>query len=142
MAATVYAAFIAAGEDPIQGVEACIGTGATKEFADFMRNLDLPDPEELLANPDAIKWPADRDDMVFAMLSSVVAVVLAKNLPARWASSWKVIRSATQAEKADLAAVVARTLINNKPKNATFPASEIASLTPILKQAGLFEQAA
>jgi hypothetical protein len=140
MAATIYAAFEAAQEDPIQGVEACVGTAAARELASFLKNMDLPDPEELLAHPESIKWP-DRDDIAFVMLASMTSAVLAKNTPQRWNSSLKVVSSAIGAGKTDLAIISAMTLLqeNNKPKGAIIPALEIAAMFPMLQKSGIFE---
>jgi hypothetical protein len=140
MAATIYAAFNAAGEDPIQGVEACVGTGAAREFSSFIRNMDLPDPETLLAAPDKIKWP-DRDDIAFAMLASVTSVVLAKNTALRWTNAMKVVCSAVSAGKTDLAVISATTLLdkNNRAHNAALPAAEMSKMFPMLQKSGILE---
>lgn len=139
MAASVYAAFEAAGEDPLQGIAACVGDSAAKEFAAYVSNLDLPDPEDLLRDPSNIVWPDKRDDKAFAMITSVVSAVIARNQPKRWEASWKVLSSANRAGKADLVVIVCKTLLKNKPAGATQPVTELAELAEILKRAGAFE---
>ena len=139
MAATAYAAFDAAGEDPLQAVAACVGDAAAQEFAKYVTNLDLPDPETLLENPEGIHWPENRDDKAFAMLSSVVAAVISKPQPKRWETCWRVLSSAVKAGKDDLVVVVARTLMRAKPANAKTPVQDLANLTKIFQLAGCFD---
>ena len=55
----------------------CVGTGAIREYLLWREELDLPDPEELLANPTKYKHPV-RGDRAFAILASVVAAFLRK----------------------------------------------------------------
>ena len=138
MAATVYAAFTSANEDPIQGVEACVGIASAREFASFIKNMDLPDPEALLADPSSVVWP-DRDDQAFVILSSVTSRVLVNNTPKRWNSGMKIIASAVRNKKADLATVTVTTLLNNQPPGAEIPVDELEEIFPILRDSGLFE---
>lgn len=134
MAATVYAAFEAAGEDPIQGVEACVGPGAATEFASFIKNLDLPDPEKVL-EAGKIEWP-ERDDLVFAIMTSLASAVIHNNKPKRWETCIKILCSGVQAKKADLAAISVKILLENKPGGVTMPAAEISQLWELMQNSG------
>jgi len=112
-----------------------VGDGAAMEYLQWRSQLDLPDPEVVLANPELLKLPR-RNDRAFAVLASVVAVVLANNTPERWEQSWGVVQRYLDAGKQDVAALAARQLARNRPKGAA-AVPTIAELLPILEAAGL-----
>jgi hypothetical protein len=49
----------------------------------WLSQQGLPDPEDILANPDSLKLPL-RGDLAVAIVSSVLARVAANNTPERW----------------------------------------------------------
>jgi hypothetical protein len=51
-----------------------IGDAIAHEFMGYLRDLDLPNPEEVLANPAKFKRPV-RQDQTFALLASLVSRV-------------------------------------------------------------------
>ena len=61
-----------------------IGDGAGIELLTFAEELDLPDPDRVLANPEAFALP-ERGDRQLAFLTAVVAAVQAR--PSQWRSS-------------------------------------------------------
>lgn len=113
-----------------------VGQAPALEFLAWKRELDLPNPEDLLRNPESLKL-TPRSDRNFAILNAVTSAVLSNNTAARWTAGFKVLAEAVKQEAADLAAATARTLAQNKPNGATIPVNELKALTPILKQAGL-----
>lgn len=138
--ATVLAAAKAAnaGED-VEDIliRGCVGDGAAIAFRNWIKTLDLPDPEALLANPALFK-PSVRGDLSFTILCSVVAAVLRNNTPERWEAGWEIINR--QADKAaDIAAAVCGPLAKNRPSvNGTaleIPESVQEKLFPILQTA-------
>lgn len=119
----------------VQCVGGCVGPGAGLEFVQYISELDLPDPELVLANPDSLKLP-DRGDRAFAVLTAVVAVVLANNTPKRWNAGWAVLAKATTQQRPDIAASSARLLAQNRPGDTKLP-KEVSAFVPILKAAGI-----
>jgi hypothetical protein len=113
----------------------CVGAGAAMEFLTYASELDLPDPEAVLANPDSLKLP-DRGDRAFAVLTAVVSAVLAKNTPKRWNAAWAVLAKATTQQRPDIAASSARLLAQNRPADTKLP-KEVTVFVPILKAAGI-----
>ena len=76
-------------------VTGCVGDGPAIEFADFDRDASqLPDPEDLLADPSAWKPDLKRLDLLFASLHAVVAVVVSNLTPDRWDAAWKLLEIA------------------------------------------------
>jgi len=128
-----------AGDDAdevIEMVSGCIGPADTTEFATWLKQMDLPDPEEILKNPKGYTFP-ERGDHTYAVLASVAAAVANRNTPERWEKGWDVIASAADQAKTDLAVMAARVLATNQPKGAKGVPEQVAKLTPILKAAGL-----
>lgn len=86
-------------------LEGCIGTGAANEFLRYARNLDLPDPKEVLNNPASTKIPA-RNDQMTALLASVHHEAIAQmsiNPPVIWSRWGDVLSMVLDQGKGDIA---------------------------------------
>lgn len=127
---------LAAHEVVLTLLGGCVGPGAALEFLTFAGELDLPDPEAVLANPSSLKLP-DRGDRAYAVLTSVVSVVLAKPSAPRWYAAWEVLEKAVEARRLDVAGGSARLLARNRPKDAMRPPPAMKAFEPMLKAMGL-----
>ncbi len=112
----------------------CVGQGPGIEFLGWLAELDLPDPEVVLADPAAFQLP-ERGDRAYAALMSVAAAVAARATPERWAAGWEVLGRAGE-QVPDVAAMAARTLVRCRPDGAATPAGAAVFL-PLLRDAGL-----
>jgi hypothetical protein len=115
-------------------VTGAVGEGAGVELLMWHLELDLPDPEEVLADPDGFRVPT-RGDRLHAMLSAVAAAVAAKPTVERWLAGWRVLARAGEGAP-DVAAVAARVLARCRPPRAVAP-PEVKLFAPVLKDAGL-----
>ncbi len=139
MAATLLAAARAAGFDTGDEVTAhlvtgCVGAGPGIELLAWLDDLDLPDPEVVLADPSAFELPG-RGDRAHAVLTSVAASVAADPTVERWAAGWQVLGRAGE-QAPDIAALAARILVACQPDGAATP-PEAAVFLPVLRDAGL-----
>lgn len=146
MAARLMAAAKAAGHDDLSdvmmhSVAGCVGPGAATEFLAWLKDADLPDPEEILKNPTKFKLPS-RSDRQFAVLASVVAAVTANLTPDRWTACWKVLGKAATDGPRDVAASASATLLRLFKKHSTLPLphDEIRAFKPMLQAAGALPQ--
>lgn len=114
----------------------CVGAGAGHEFLTYCAEVDLPDPEAVLADPRSLKLPA-RGDRAFAVLTGVVLAVLADNTPERWSRAWDVLAVAVDADRSAVAASSARSLAQNRPHGVRELPRACKAFVPVLKQAGL-----
>lgn len=119
-------------------VSGLVGPGAAIAFLNYTQEMDIPDPETLLANPDKLVLPT-RGDRCFATLSAVVAAIMSNNTIERWNAGWKVLQKAVGMDLPDVAAMSARTLAANMPRGARLP-KELDDFLPILDQAGVLKQ--
>ena len=111
-----------------------VGEGAGIEFLSWLANMDLPDPEAVLADPDGFELP-ERSDRAFAVLSAVAAVAVGRGDADSWTAAWRVVeRVADRAP--DVAALAARTLAGARPAGAQLP-SGLLKMAPVLRAAGL-----
>jgi AAA domain (dynein-related subfamily) len=102
----LMAAAEALGEDndeQLGMLASCVGNGAATEFVSWLTALDLPDPEELLANPENLKIEKDRPDRTHAMLAGVVSAMAGQPTSDRYLQCWKVLAQAAKLETADIA---------------------------------------
>ncbi|HWG13000.1 MAG TPA: AAA family ATPase [Streptosporangiaceae bacterium] len=137
MTARLWAASSAAGaggETRSALVRGCVGDGAGAEFLTWLAEMDLPDPEEVLADPAAFTLP-ERADRAYAVLAAVTAAVATDLTPERWTAGWQVLGTAATSAP-DVAAAAARVLARHRPAGAALP-PEIRLFAPVLRDAGL-----
>ena len=115
-------------------VAGSVGDGAAREFGAWRRDLDLPDPEALLADPTSVVVP-ERGDRVHALCSGVTAAVLGRPDAGRWAAAWEVLAAVAEAGFADVGATSAMLLARARPEGATAPPAA-ARFAPVLAAAG------
>lgn len=128
-------------EEVTQLMSGCVGDGPALEFVNFMKDLDLPDPEHLLKHPKKLDISVyNRHDRLFAVLSSVTSAVIANNTPNRWHAGWFVLEHVVNQGAEDVAAQSAYALAKNIPDGAHVPKA-LACFEPILKEAGLWGNA-
>jgi len=111
-----------------------VGDGAGVEFLAWLAEMDLPDPEAVLADPASFLLPS-RGDRAYAAVAAVAAVVAADPTPQRWVAGWQVLGKAAETAP-DVAAVAARTLARCRPDGVALPA-EVRLFAPVLRDAGL-----
>jgi hypothetical protein len=141
-AATLMAVCAAAGvseEVRRVAVSGVIGAAAGLQLLTYLAEMDLPDPEAVLAAPELFVLP-DRGDRAYAVLTSVVAAVLADLTPARWAAGVRAVSVAAAQGQADVGAAAMAALVRKRPsvagKVVPLPA-EIKAFVPVLERAGL-----
>ena len=140
MAASFLAALDHVGADKelaIYMISGAVGVGAGTEFVNWVNNLDLPNPEDLLKDPEKFKMPK-RVDQQFAILNSVVSAVINKLTRERWDAAWEILGAAVkQSDGPDIAAFSAKTLATKMGKDFP-PPKTIKGFTDLLREAGLF----
>ncbi|SFS59212.1 MoxR-like ATPase [Streptomyces harbinensis] len=110
-----------------------VGEAAGFELLSWLRNLDLPDPVQLLNDPHA-PLP-DRVDRLHALLGSLVAHVAAEGGAPVWEQAWSVVGRVARTAP-DVAASAARALARQRPGGAKLPTTML-ELAPVLRAAGL-----
>lgn len=94
--------------------KALIGEAPASMFAPYVRKMDLPDPEEWLANP-SLAAPLDTDDRTHLALASVVGCAVNSGDP-RWYAAMDVVFRIAEAKTAGIATRAATVLLKNPPK--------------------------
>ena len=122
--------------DALPLLAGCVGDGPALELVAWLRDLDLPDPEELLTHPESYRHP-NRSDQAYAVLDAVVRAALERTTPERWLAAWRVLATAASAGGADVAAAAARRLALARRGDLPLPKRELALFLPILQAAGL-----
>jgi hypothetical protein len=116
----------------------CVGEGAAVEFATWRAELDLPDPESLLANPASYRHPR-RGDHAYAVLAAISQAARARLTPDRWRAAWRIMATAAQSGGADIAAVAVRDLVRARTPQLAVPVEHLSAFYPLLEAAGLLE---
>ncbi|WP_405666292.1 AAA family ATPase [Streptomyces sp. NBC_01166] len=131
--ATGYAA--GAGREAVAAVlTGAVGDGAGIELLSYLEHLDLPDPDRVLADPDAFTLPA-RGDRQLAFLIAVVAAVQGDLTRERWEAGWAVLAKAVDAGVPDVAARAAVDLAGMRNLDWPVPPG-IDGFLDLLRQSG------
>ncbi|MBI3978914.1 MAG: AAA family ATPase [Chloroflexi bacterium] len=123
-------------EDALPLCAGCLGDGPAIELLHWIHELDLPDPEMLLAEPQGYQHPA-RTDRSFAILSAVVQAAVGRLTRDRWLAAWRILGIAAAGGGADVAAAAARRLALARRGDLPLPAADLAAFLPVLQAAGL-----
>jgi hypothetical protein len=117
-----------AGREALATVLAgAVGDGAGIELLSYLEELDLPDPDRVLANPKAFALPK-RGDRQLAFLTAVVSAVQSRLTQARWEAGWVVLVKAVDAGVPDVAARAAGDLAAMREPQWPVPAGVDAFL--------------
>jgi hypothetical protein len=130
---------VASATDEVRAalVTGAVGNGAGFEMLSWAQEMDIPDPELVLDDPDSYPLP-ERGDRAYAFLSAVAAAVAADATGERWNQGWRVLAKAAN-HAPDVAAVAARVLAQCRPSGAKAP-PELKAFAPILRAAGLMDR--
>lgn len=128
-AARMFAAVLAAGfelaSDEVHGaVKGCVGGAAADEFFRWVKDMDLPDPEALLASPkNAVGMIPQKHDRAIACLESVAAAAIEDrpNKVKRWEAAWEILTPVIETHQ-DRAMSAGTILAGRMPAGAQFPA--------------------
>ncbi len=123
------------GEALALAVTGAIGDGAGLELITYLEQLDLPDPERVLADPDAFTLP-ERGDRQYAFLTAVISAVRSRPDRQRWEAGWAVLEKAVAAGVPDIAARTAMDLAALREPGWPVPASIDAFLDVLSSPAG------
>jgi len=116
-------------------VTGSVGQAAAAEFMAYIADLDLPDPEVLLADPSKFEAPT-RGDRVYAIGASVLAAVKANNTAERWKAAGRVVAAIAEAQHSDVAVAIGKRWMGIRPSENVMPdTASLKALTPILKEA-------
>lgn len=121
-------------------VVAAVGRDAGTAFWGYQKDLDLPDPEALLANPASYVAP-DRDDKVHVVSSTVTSAVGREPTPERWAGAVSVMCRMADANP-DVGAAALKKLFAMRKENpalakADLPKDELKKYAKILSDSGI-----
>lgn len=115
-----------------------VGEAVGLEFLVWREDQDLVDPAVLLDHPEDFVAP-DRADRLHATLAAMASVAISRGDLDSWSAAWIVLGHTASLGHAEVAAVAARALIENRPDGAGMP-SQIGAFATMLRQAGLLPE--
>jgi hypothetical protein len=111
-------------------IEGCIGKGPAIAFGTYVRDTNLQDPEQILADPSSYRHPA-RGDLAYATMNSVMLVTKGNLTEPRWRAAWEFLGLLHDRHRApDVAVIGARFLVTLRTGGTT--------PMPIVQQMSLF----
>ncbi|MCM9077792.1 AAA family ATPase [Streptomyces spororaveus] len=124
-------------------VRGAVGDGPGLELLAALDRMDLPDPEELLADPAGADLP-ERGDRRQATLDGVVAAVRRRPDRSRWDAAWALLVRALETGAPDLVVVPATTLAALRQEDWDVPESieRLAGVVALSRRADLSQERA
>lgn len=122
-------------------VRGSVGEDIQKEFVAWAINQDLPNPDEVMANPNSVNW-ADRPDMLFAIVSAVSHVAVHRGDLETWNKAVRVMEVAAENDRPDVALPSMKALVGKMPKGAELTPTVRKHFTSIFERAGVLRSAA
>ncbi|MFF3559206.1 AAA family ATPase [Streptomyces sp. NPDC002574] len=120
---TAFAAAAGSSRDVLSLlVRGTVGDGPGLELLASLDRMDLPDPEDLLADPAAAVLP-ERGDLRQAVLDGVVDAVRRRPEKSRWDAAWALLVLALETGAPDLVVVPATTLASLRRQDWDVPAA-------------------
>lgn len=120
-------------------LEGTVGPAMAREFANYARSLDIPDPIEALNDPDGFELP-DRGDKISALLASVqqqaTGSVKHKHYNAIWTNWGNIVCRVIDAGYGDVALPFAQVWQSSIPEGVGFTNRHEKSLAPLLRAFG------
>jgi hypothetical protein len=117
-------------------VRGTVGDGPGLELLASLDRMDLPDPEDLLADPAGAVLP-ERGDLRQAVLDGVVAAVRNRPEQVRWDAAWALLVRAMETGAPDVVVVPATTLASLRREGWDVPAAieRLAGAVALSRQA-------
>jgi hypothetical protein len=117
-----------------------VGLGTAKEFIAWQRELNLPDPEDVLSGKVKLEkvLNKNRPDIMYAVVYSVTSAVLQKLTPDRWEKCWAFLSDCAEKGIGDVAITSVITLMRKgfTKENLPRPTKYLTPFTGMLKKAG------
>lgn len=113
-----------------------IGVAAAAEYITFRNNLDLPDPEQVLANPAGFTLPT-RADQIYVLGAGLLNVLSRDTSVPRWHAVGTVLEKIVNAGHPDMAVSFARQWLKMRPGSEIPNTTVLQALVPLLTEAKL-----
>lgn len=118
-------------------IQGTVGIGAATEFLKFAKNIDLPEPKKMLADPSVYK-DFNHMDKLNVMLSAVQSYVLSYQQHNAYPQLWKqwgnVLTYVYNNDRADIAFSYTKEWHRARPEGSIIDASQMKAFGAILKE--------
>lgn len=117
-------------------LKGAIGVAAAAEYISYRSNIDIPNPEDVLATPDSLSLPT-RADQIYVLGAGILNVLSRNNSAERWHAGGKVLEKIVESGHPDMAVSFARQWLKMRPGSETPNATVLRALVPLLTEAKL-----
>jgi hypothetical protein len=113
-----------------------VGVAAAAEFITYRNNIDLPDPEKVLAEPDKFTLPS-RADQIYVLGAGILNALTRDISTDRWHAAGKILEKMVESGHPDMAVSFARRWLKIRPAKETPNTTVLQALVPLLTEAKL-----
>ncbi|GAA3634505.1 ATP-binding protein [Microlunatus ginsengisoli] len=109
-----------------------VGEGPAREYLTFRRELDLPTPEQVIADADKINWAAMRPDRAFAVAGALRAYALGNRADkTTWLGAINALSAMAENGLPDIAQGAVAALLTNHPGDVPVPRRVVDAFTDL-----------
>lgn len=141
-ATRLFAACLSVGEShvselTVEGLEGCLGEDGAAEFVNWVRELDLPDPETILANPDKVKLP-DRADKLSVVCESLCLAATKEHAQRKQRAevAYKIFEELFES-KSDMALPAIQRMVKRLPDRSERPKINVTAIKDAFDKMGI-----
>jgi hypothetical protein len=113
-----------------------VGVAAAAEFITYRNNMDLPDPDQVLAEPDKFTLPT-RADQIYVLGAGILNALTRDISTERWHAAGKILEKMVESGHPDMAVSFARQWLRIRPGKETPNTTVLQALVPLLTEAKL-----
>jgi hypothetical protein len=113
-----------------------VGVAAAAEFITYRNNMDLPDPDQVLAEPDKFTLPS-RADQIYVLGAGILNALTRDISTDRWHAAGKILEKMVESGHPDMAVSFARQWLKIRPGKETPNTTVLQALVPLLTEAKL-----
>lgn len=113
-----------------------VGVAAAAEFITYRNNIDLPDPEQVLSEPEKFTLPT-RADQIYVLGAGILNALTRDISTDRWHAAGKILEKMVESGHPDMAVSFARQWLKTRPGKETPNTTVLQALVPLLTEAKL-----
>lgn len=123
-------------------IKGCVGEAAGLEYLTWLALADLFDPEDVMNDPSIVDWADTRPDRLFALVTAITVLTLAKGDKATWRKGVDALIACADGKRPDVALHSARVLLSKANDMGGVPKGALAAFGDLLATVGRLEIAA
>lgn len=117
-------------------LKGCVGVSAAAEYMSYRTNVDIPNPEEAITNPESLVLPS-RADQIYVLGAGILNLLSREKSVEKWHAAGIVLEKIVDSGHPDMAVSFARQWLKFRPTGENPNSAVLRALVPLLSEAKL-----